>query len=284
MTRGTCRAVRSRRVRRAARAERGVGDPADPVGGAAPCVLQNDCWVRAWLQFGRAPEIRDNVISDLRYSGPTGRNFTTMPIGQSVRAATVRANLTDWRPPRADLLAIPERVSTPVVVMTLEPHGHDTAMLRRSCAILRSFDGWEEAIEVRSIGARAAALAALGCRSVPSAELPRRSRPVRGALRSPTRSRTRRGRDSAVIYEVNVRQYTPEGTLAALRPHLPRLKALGVDILWLMPVQPIGVKNRKGTLGQLLLDLRLHRGQPGVRHDGGLQGARRRGAPRRGSR
>ncbi|MGZ8375646.1 MAG: alpha-amylase family glycosyl hydrolase [Gemmatirosa sp.] len=54
---------------------------------------------------------------------------------------------------------------------------------------------------------------------------------------------------TASIYEVNVRQYTPEGTLAALRRHLPRLKALGVDILWLMPVQPIGRKNRKGPLG-----------------------------------
>src|SRR6185295_14381268 len=48
---------------------------------------------------------------------------------------------------------------------------------------------------------------------------------------------------SSVIYEVNVRQYTPEGTLAALTAHVPRLKALGVDILWVMPVQPIGVKN-----------------------------------------
>lgn len=54
---------------------------------------------------------------------------------------------------------------------------------------------------------------------------------------------------NSVIYEVNVRQYTPEGTLAALQTHLPRLAALGVDILWLMPVQPIGVKNRKGKLG-----------------------------------
>ena len=54
---------------------------------------------------------------------------------------------------------------------------------------------------------------------------------------------------SATIYEVNVRQYTPQGTLAALQPELPRLKALGVDILWLMPVQPIGVQNRKGPLG-----------------------------------
>ena len=53
----------------------------------------------------------------------------------------------------------------------------------------------------------------------------------------------------AVIYEINVRQYTPEGTLAALQRHLPRLRALGVDILWVMPVQPIGKKNRKGVLG-----------------------------------
>jgi glycosidase len=54
---------------------------------------------------------------------------------------------------------------------------------------------------------------------------------------------------NAVIYEVNVRQYTPEGTFAALQQHLPRLRALGVDILWLMPVQPIGRKERKGPLG-----------------------------------
>lgn len=54
---------------------------------------------------------------------------------------------------------------------------------------------------------------------------------------------------NATIYEVNVRQYTPEGTFAAFQKHLPRLKELGVDILWLMPINPIGEKNRKGTLG-----------------------------------
>jgi alpha-amylase len=54
---------------------------------------------------------------------------------------------------------------------------------------------------------------------------------------------------NAVIYEVNVRQFTPEGTLSAFRRHLPRLESLGVDILWVMPVQPIGRKNRKGVLG-----------------------------------
>ncbi len=54
---------------------------------------------------------------------------------------------------------------------------------------------------------------------------------------------------NAVIYEVNVRQYTPEGTFTALEKQLPRLRELGVDILWLMPVQPIGKLNRKGVLG-----------------------------------
>lgn len=53
----------------------------------------------------------------------------------------------------------------------------------------------------------------------------------------------------SVVYEMNVRQYTPEGTFAAAQVQLPRLKRLGVDVLWLMPVYPIGEKERKGTLG-----------------------------------
>ncbi len=51
------------------------------------------------------------------------------------------------------------------------------------------------------------------------------------------------------IYEVNLRQYTPEGTFAAFREHLPRLKDMGIGILWFMPIHPIGEENRKGTLG-----------------------------------
>ena len=51
------------------------------------------------------------------------------------------------------------------------------------------------------------------------------------------------------IYEVNLRQYTKSGTIKEFENHLPRLKELGVGILWFMPVQPIGEKNRKGTLG-----------------------------------
>lgn len=51
------------------------------------------------------------------------------------------------------------------------------------------------------------------------------------------------------IYEVNIRQYTPEGTFNAFAAHLPRLKDMGVEILWLMPVHPIGELKRKSTLG-----------------------------------
>ena len=53
----------------------------------------------------------------------------------------------------------------------------------------------------------------------------------------------------ATIYQVNVRQFSADGTFKAAQADLPRLKALGVDVLWLMPIQPIGVKERKGTLG-----------------------------------
>ncbi|MCF8378203.1 MAG: alpha amylase C-terminal domain-containing protein [Bacteroidales bacterium] len=54
---------------------------------------------------------------------------------------------------------------------------------------------------------------------------------------------------NANIYEVNIRQYTPEGTFKAFEAHLPRLNNMGVKILWLMPIFPVGEKNRKGTLG-----------------------------------
>ncbi|MBN2410476.1 beta galactosidase jelly roll domain-containing protein [candidate division KSB1 bacterium] len=54
---------------------------------------------------------------------------------------------------------------------------------------------------------------------------------------------------NAVIYEVNVRQFTREGTFDAFARHLREIEELGVDIIWFMPIHPIGVKNRKGTLG-----------------------------------
>ncbi|MCB2407630.1 alpha-amylase family glycosyl hydrolase [Hymenobacter lucidus] len=54
---------------------------------------------------------------------------------------------------------------------------------------------------------------------------------------------------NASIYEVNIRQYTPEGTFKAFEAQLPRLQKMGVGILWIMPIQPIGKQNRKGKLG-----------------------------------
>jgi glycosidase len=54
---------------------------------------------------------------------------------------------------------------------------------------------------------------------------------------------------NASIYQINTRQFTPEGTFRAAEQQVPRLKELGVEILWLMPINPIGVKNRKGALG-----------------------------------
>ena len=54
---------------------------------------------------------------------------------------------------------------------------------------------------------------------------------------------------NAVIYEVNLRQYTPSSSVKEFATHLPRLKELGVDILWFMPIFPISELNRKGELG-----------------------------------
>lgn len=53
----------------------------------------------------------------------------------------------------------------------------------------------------------------------------------------------------ASIYEVNIRQHSAEGTFKGLEDDIPRLKDLGIKILWLMPIHPIGEQNRKGSLG-----------------------------------
>ena len=55
--------------------------------------------------------------------------------------------------------------------------------------------------------------------------------------------------EGTTVYEMNVRQITPEGTFEAASRMLPLLKENGVDIVWLMPIFPIGVLERKGTLG-----------------------------------
>jgi cyclomaltodextrinase / maltogenic alpha-amylase / neopullulanase len=55
-------------------------------------------------------------------------------------------------------------------------------------------------------------------------------------------------RDGA-IYSVYLRSFSPEGTFAGLEKRIPELKQLGITTLWLMPIHPVGLKNRKGTLG-----------------------------------
>ncbi len=84
------------------------------------------------------------------------------------------------------------------------------------------------------LGALAAIATALGCTETEP---------------GPVSETTQHWVDDEVIYEVFVRDFTPEGTFAAAATQLPRLKALGVTTVWLMPIYPVGEKNRKGTLG-----------------------------------
>jgi glycosidase len=72
-------------------------------------------------------------------------------------------------------------------------------------------------------------------------------------LRSPLASKQARSSEpwvtAGVIYEVYLRSFSPEGTFKALEARLPELKELGVTVVWLMPIHPVGELNRKGTLG-----------------------------------
>ncbi|MGQ8366842.1 alpha-amylase family glycosyl hydrolase [Glaciecola sp. 1036] len=54
---------------------------------------------------------------------------------------------------------------------------------------------------------------------------------------------------NATIYQINTRQFSPQGDFKGVIEQLPRIKALGSDIIWLMPIHPIGELNRKGELG-----------------------------------
>ena len=54
---------------------------------------------------------------------------------------------------------------------------------------------------------------------------------------------------NAAIYEANIRQYSPEGSFKKFEEYLPELKKMGVGVIWIMPINPIGKVNRKGTLG-----------------------------------
>lgn len=55
--------------------------------------------------------------------------------------------------------------------------------------------------------------------------------------------------DNATIYELNIRQFSEKGTFNAVTERLDEIKAMNVEIIWLMPIHPIGEKNRKGELG-----------------------------------
>jgi hypothetical protein len=54
---------------------------------------------------------------------------------------------------------------------------------------------------------------------------------------------------NATLYQINTRQFSAEGTFRAAEKQLTRLRNLGIDIVWLMPIHEIGLKNRKGSLG-----------------------------------
>ena len=51
--------------------------------------------------------------------------------------------------------------------------------------------------------------------------------------------------ETAIIYEANIRQYSPEGTFDAFTKDIPQLKQFGVKVIWLMPIFPISITNRK---------------------------------------
>ncbi len=70
-----------------------------------------------------------------------------------------------------------------------------------------------------------------------------------GACITPKTSHQNTWHKNASMYEVNIRQFTPEGAFNAFIPHLNRIREMGIDILWLMPIHPIGEINRKGSLG-----------------------------------
>ena len=89
----------------------------------------------------------------------------------------------------------------------------------------------------------AASILAVSCNSKKSAETATDRDSTYTTVNHPEWSR------NAVIYEVNLRQYTPSASAKEFATHLPRLQKLGVDILWFMPIHPISELNRKGELG-----------------------------------
>ena len=73
---------------------------------ALRALAADNCRVRAWLQFGRAPFVDGGRIRDLRFENPVGQNFTVMSLDGG---SGCPKHLTDWQPPRADVLNAPDR-------------------------------------------------------------------------------------------------------------------------------------------------------------------------------
>jgi glycosidase len=66
---------------------------------------------------------------------------------------------------------------------------------------------------------------------------------------------TNEAAENAVIYEANIRQYSPEGTFEAFTKDIPELKKLGVKVIWVMPIQPISMTKRKATDGRVVTEI-----------------------------
>ncbi len=86
-------------------------------------------------------------------------------------------------------------------------------------------------------------LGLFGCKRSTDAKVPDQAKTAGFKVETPDWAK------NAAIYELNIRQFTPEGTFNAVRPHLKRLADMGIDMIWLMPIHPISKAKRKGTLG-----------------------------------
>jgi inner membrane protein len=70
---------------------------------------RDDCYVRAWLQFGRVPELTDSAITDLRYGDAGSGGFAEMKLRPLAESRVCPRFFTNWSMPRADLLAPPQK-------------------------------------------------------------------------------------------------------------------------------------------------------------------------------
>jgi inner membrane protein len=105
MTRGTVTAVLPSGCGADHRTEVAWSEPVHQSLPRLRALVRADCRVRAWMEFGRAPEIDDHIISDLRYGGATRDNFTTMALATEAHPEVCPPHLPHWGMPRADLLA-----------------------------------------------------------------------------------------------------------------------------------------------------------------------------------